>query len=373
MRNRQGNNGRISIRVLFLFGFFLTLPITLLAYTAEDYYKPAAQYYQLGQFDQSIQQCKYALMLNPDFWQAYQLMGYCYCREKNYSQALQALDQSLRINPNNPTLAQYDQKIRGVVPSTTPVPGTAPVAAAPIATATPIATEINPNARVVVSGTPTPIPAGININLRKQGELNLECGGTLWLASWDDLSNLYNVDLSNYDVPFGTNLNLGVAYALSQNFQLGVRFEYLYKMTEVLNFADVLDQSFVENAIGGAVRAEGILPVDDGVNLIGSVEGGYYALMGYARASGLYSATGNLGGSAPGVQASLGLEFMMDAQKTWALDFGVYYQYLSFASVTYTSSTNGTSSAPIPNQIADSPNTSLDFSGPGIFASARFF
>lgn len=112
----------------FIYFLFLTaalcVPLAAQAVTADDYYSVGSQFYQQGQLDKAIQYCQAAIQMNPNYWQAYQVMGYCYYSQKNNPQAIQAMDKSLQINPDNPTLQQFDNQVRSVTPNTPPAPTT---------------------------------------------------------------------------------------------------------------------------------------------------------------------------------------------------------------------------------------------------------
>jgi tetratricopeptide (TPR) repeat protein len=67
-------------------------------YNSHDY-SQAAQYFQA------------AIQQDPDNWQAYQGLGLCDYAQGDKAGAKQAFDQSLRIHPNNPQLARFDESL----------------------------------------------------------------------------------------------------------------------------------------------------------------------------------------------------------------------------------------------------------------------
>ncbi|HET9870256.1 MAG TPA: tetratricopeptide repeat protein, partial [bacterium] len=120
--------------------FLAAFPVLSFAVTAEDYYNAGNQLYQQGKLDQALQYYQAATQLDPNDWQAYQLIGYCYYTQKNNPLALQAMDKSLQINPNNPSLKQFADQLRASTPGA-PAPATStssPSAAKPAAVTDPL-------------------------------------------------------------------------------------------------------------------------------------------------------------------------------------------------------------------------------------------
>ena len=70
------------IRLLFS-AFFVLIPAAVFAATADDDYTSGNQFYQQGQYDQAILSFQAAIQANPNDWQAYQVLGYCYYEQKN--------------------------------------------------------------------------------------------------------------------------------------------------------------------------------------------------------------------------------------------------------------------------------------------------
>jgi opacity protein-like surface antigen len=74
------------------------------AVTAEEAFQVGLADYKQGLYDQCIVEEKAALVLDPNDWQAYQVLGYAYFVEGHVAAALEAYHQSLQINPSNPQL-----------------------------------------------------------------------------------------------------------------------------------------------------------------------------------------------------------------------------------------------------------------------------
>jgi hypothetical protein len=100
-----------SILVLGLLIFGVQTSISF-ADSENEAYQAGVDAYKQGQWDQSISQMQTVIQLNPNNWQAYQVMGYDYSEEGNSRQALAAYDESLAINPNNPTVQGLADKLR---------------------------------------------------------------------------------------------------------------------------------------------------------------------------------------------------------------------------------------------------------------------
>jgi tetratricopeptide (TPR) repeat protein len=80
---------------------------SLWAATSADYYAAGIRLYQQGQYARSIQYFRAAAQLDPQNWKAYQVMGQAYYQLGDRDDAIQMMDQSLRINPNNQPLRQF--------------------------------------------------------------------------------------------------------------------------------------------------------------------------------------------------------------------------------------------------------------------------
>jgi tetratricopeptide (TPR) repeat protein len=95
---------------------FFLCAANVLAATANDYYNAGLSCYQQGQYDMAVQYFRAVVESQPYHWQAYQYLGSAYAAKGNYADALNAYQQSLQINPNNPALRRYVDQIRPMVP-----------------------------------------------------------------------------------------------------------------------------------------------------------------------------------------------------------------------------------------------------------------
>lgn len=74
-----------------------------------DYKKGLALYAQ-GRYEKALDCFEYAIDNKFDFWQSYQMVGYCYFELREKDSAMEAFEKSLEINPYNPKLIKiYNQ------------------------------------------------------------------------------------------------------------------------------------------------------------------------------------------------------------------------------------------------------------------------
>ena len=93
---------------LILFGFILlALAPPAGAYTFQDYYNAGMQFYQQKQYGQAIAYLKEAVVLDPQSWQTYQVLGMAYYQNADQADAVSAAHTSLKINPDNPALQKF--------------------------------------------------------------------------------------------------------------------------------------------------------------------------------------------------------------------------------------------------------------------------
>lgn len=339
---------------------FVSLPYSVLAFTADNYYNAGSQLYQKGQYDQAIQYCQAAVQINPGDWQAYQLMGYCYYSQKNNLQALQALDHSLQINPNNPALQTFDNQLRASAPSTPPDNNSPNSSAPPLTTSS--------SASYESSGE------SFNPNLPIPGRFSWEWSLSAWMVGYKDINDLYGSTVANDETPVGEDLHLGTDFTISPNFQLGLCVDFILKPGIYLNINSYAENdNWQENAFGGGLDGKMILPLSDGINFVGTAEVGFYSLVDSSYTAGNDYASENFPLSASGLGAQIGaaVELVMDPHKLWALDLGLSYRLLSFSPVTLNSIVVGQPSLTL--KQSNGSNASIDFSGPQITLTARYF
>lgn len=346
-------------KILFLLILLASSPAVSFATQADDDYNTGLQYYQQGQIDKAIQYCQAAVQADPNHWQSYQILGYCYYSQKNNTLALQDLDRSLQLNPNNPALQKFDDQVRAATPDAPPAAstgpatqtGTTPVAMLPVNTAA-IAADKR------------------NHNLPKEGSFNFEGDVNYVYPGYQDLNNFYGGVYVN-DLVEAVDLDFGGAYSFTPNIQADLLFEFGGKVP--INVSDYGDNDqWNEYYVGGALGLNILLPMSDGLNFIIHGEGGYYALVGSAVVvTGFDDGNVTLDASNPGGSISAGLEFLMDSSKSWALNVQLGYRYLQFTPVTEGGQYDGTpESGTLTN--SDSSNATIDFSGPRLSCGVRF-
>ncbi len=97
----------------FLLSVFISS--SLWAATPQEYYQSGIKFYGQGQYDQAVTMFQEAVNENPQFWQAYQALGQAYYQEGKKNEALNAMNKSLSINPNNPQLREFVEKNNTII------------------------------------------------------------------------------------------------------------------------------------------------------------------------------------------------------------------------------------------------------------------
>ena len=82
------------------------------AYSSNDYYVAGLDFYTHKDYAKSISYLQQAVKLDPQNWQAYQILGYDYYLSKQPAQALANFDLSLRLHSDNPPLWKLAEPIR---------------------------------------------------------------------------------------------------------------------------------------------------------------------------------------------------------------------------------------------------------------------
>jgi tetratricopeptide (TPR) repeat protein len=75
-------------------------------------YKKGLTLYSQGHYEQALNCFEQAIDKKFTFWQSYQMVGYCYYELREKADALDAFEQSLEINPNNPKLIKIYNKLK---------------------------------------------------------------------------------------------------------------------------------------------------------------------------------------------------------------------------------------------------------------------
>ena len=97
-------------KVLFLLFLLVFQPGLILAkgkvsQVEKDYLK-GLDLYLAGHYEEAITRFHWAIDEKWDFWQSYQMLGYCHFELREKEAALDAFRESLRLNPKNPALVK---------------------------------------------------------------------------------------------------------------------------------------------------------------------------------------------------------------------------------------------------------------------------
>ncbi len=88
-----------------------------MAATSWEYYQAGMRFYNGHDYGQAARYFQAAIQQDPNNWQAYQGLGLCDYALGDRPGAKQAFDQSLRIHPDNPQLARFDESLDSAVPA----------------------------------------------------------------------------------------------------------------------------------------------------------------------------------------------------------------------------------------------------------------
>ena len=92
------------------------LPAAAFAVTAEEYYDAGQRLFKAQDYEKAVQYFHAAIEQRPDYWQAYQFIGEAYYQAANRTEAVVAMEQSLKMHPNNPELKKFLAKVKGGSP-----------------------------------------------------------------------------------------------------------------------------------------------------------------------------------------------------------------------------------------------------------------
>ncbi|HVZ81084.1 MAG TPA: tetratricopeptide repeat protein [bacterium] len=101
--------------MLLLLSLFLGSAVCW-AVAPEDYFNAGKDLYDHKDYEKAVKYFHAAVEQRPDYWQAYQLLGQSYYQVANRTEAILAIDESLRLHPNNPELRKFEAKIRAASP-----------------------------------------------------------------------------------------------------------------------------------------------------------------------------------------------------------------------------------------------------------------
>jgi len=194
-------------------------------------------------------------------------------------------------------------------------------------------------------------------------------GGEGFLPDTTDLSKYYSPTSTTQGFPFGLGAYGGIDYSLDTTLQVGLMAEVLRKFSESVTTTNPGVEQWDSTAIGLSLGFKVLIPVDESTNFILSADGGVYGLLASSVTVAGPGLNTNLSAVNLGGEAGLALEFVLDPQKSTALDLGIDYRLLSFNPVT----SSNTALLPSPLTNSDGSNGTVDFSGIGFKAGLRFF
>ncbi len=102
----------------FIFAAIFTVVETALAATSQNYYQAGLRLYNQHQYAEAERYFRAAIQEDSNNWQAYQGLGLCEYAQGDRDGAKKAFDASLKINPDNPQLARFDENLDSSASST---------------------------------------------------------------------------------------------------------------------------------------------------------------------------------------------------------------------------------------------------------------
>ena len=86
--------------------------VTAWATSTEDYYNAGMDLMKQKDYEKAVQYFRAAVDQRPDYWQAYQFLGEAYYQSANRTEAVVAMQESLRLHPDNLDLRRFMEKIK---------------------------------------------------------------------------------------------------------------------------------------------------------------------------------------------------------------------------------------------------------------------
>jgi hypothetical protein len=323
-------------KIVFSFTLLLFSGASLLsASSLSDRYRSVGnQLYQTKDFNKALLYYKAAVQADPQDWIAYQTLGNCEYSLGQREDAVNDFQKSLNLHPNNPSLQNFINRLSQTDVKTTHE----------------------------------------SVSLPDPDKLIWDVGIAGDSFSWQDLVSDYApAAFAPPSSPSGIELDLGVDYTLSHNFQIGLQLQGIIKDEEILTFGNSgVTAIYTETCIGAALSAQYLISLGGDLNLVLHGEGGFYDLTGsnLNGTNGTVVETGTLTASNPGALFEIETEWI--EKGGWSLDIGIGYRLLTFTPVTYTNTTSsGTAPMTLPNN--NGGNSYLDFSGPRFNITVRLW
>jgi hypothetical protein len=321
----------------FLLGLILILGSQALfaAPTSDEYLDAANKLFQEKNFDKALIYYQASAQTDPQNWKAYEALGNCELSLGQRENAINDFQKSLNINPKNPPLQTLMNKLSQTGPA----------------------------------------PVHVSSSLPEKGKVILVAGGAANLYSWQDLVNYYTpVPFSPpSSTPLGAEFELGLHYTVTHSFQLGLQAQTILKESESVAITNTgVTLIFSEACIGGAAVAEYLMPLGAKLNLVLHGEGGIYTFIGstFNVTDSTSTNRWDMHSTAVGAMPELIIDWVQDG---WALDLGFGYRFLTFGSVTLTSSNGDYNGSPTLLNYYNQAKATLDFSGPRVSLTARIF
>ena len=79
---------------------------------AKKYFEAGNSDYKAGNYPEAISYLNAAVKLYTNYWQAYQLLAFCYYKQNDVQNCMVNCDLSLGINPDNASLKGFDDKLK---------------------------------------------------------------------------------------------------------------------------------------------------------------------------------------------------------------------------------------------------------------------
>lgn len=96
--------------------FCLLAPVFARATAPEDYYNAGMDLFKSKDYEKAVKYFHAAVEQRPDYWQAYMFLGESYYQTANRTEAIMAMQESLRLHPDNPELRKFMRMVSGSGP-----------------------------------------------------------------------------------------------------------------------------------------------------------------------------------------------------------------------------------------------------------------